>query len=31
MLRDALREMVKAYKKQSKEIPVGRALTENSY
>ena len=28
MLRDALNEMIKAYKKQSKEIPVGRALIE---
>jgi len=28
MLRDALQEMVKAYKKQYKEIPTGRALIE---
>jgi predicted RNase H-like HicB family nuclease len=28
MLRDALNEMIKAYKKQSKEIPVGRGLIE---
>ena len=28
MLRDALQEMVKAYKKQHKEIPTGRALIE---
>ena len=28
MLRDALQEMIKAYKKQRKEIPVGRALIE---
>ena len=28
MLRDALQEMIKAYKQQSKEIPVGRALIE---
>ena len=28
MLQDALREMIKAYKQQRKEIPVGRALIE---
>ncbi len=28
MLRDALNEMVKAYRKQKKEIPTGRALIE---
>lgn len=28
MLRDALREMIKAYKEQRKEIPLGRALIE---
>jgi predicted RNase H-like HicB family nuclease len=28
MLRDALQEMIKAYKQQHKEIPVGRALIE---
>ena len=28
MLRDALQEMIKAYKTQSKEIPTGRALIE---
>ena len=28
MLRDALQEMINAYKKQHKEIPVGRALIE---
>ena len=28
MLRDALQEMIKANKKQRKEIPVGRALIE---
>ena len=28
MLRDALQEMVRAYKQQNKEIPVGRALIE---
>ncbi len=28
MLRDALSQMVKAYRKQKKEIPSGRALIE---
>ncbi|HEC78245.1 MAG TPA: type II toxin-antitoxin system HicB family antitoxin [candidate division WOR-3 bacterium] len=28
MLRDALQEMIKAYKQQHKEIPAGRALIE---
>ncbi len=28
MLQDALQEMVKAYRQQKKEIPVGRALLE---
>lgn len=28
MLQDALREMVKAYQQQKREIPVGRALLE---
>jgi len=28
MLKDALQEMIKAYKKQGKEIPVGRSLIE---
>lgn len=28
MLRDALREMIRAYKEQRKEIPLGRALIE---
>jgi len=28
MLQDALKEMIKAYRKQKKEIPVGRALLE---
>jgi predicted RNase H-like HicB family nuclease len=28
MLQDALREMIKAYRKQKKEIPIGRALLE---
>jgi predicted RNase H-like HicB family nuclease len=28
MLRDALREMVLAYKQQKKEIPTGKALLE---
>lgn len=28
MLQDALKEMVKAYRQQKKEIPVGRALLE---
>jgi len=28
MLRDALHEMIKAYKEQGKEIPIGRALIE---
>lgn len=28
MLRDALREMVIAYKQQNKEIPTGKALIE---
>ena len=28
VLKDALQEMVKAYKKQHKEIPTGRALIE---
>jgi predicted RNase H-like HicB family nuclease len=28
MLRDALQEMVRAYKQQNKEIPIGRALIE---
>ncbi|MFX0066097.1 MAG: type II toxin-antitoxin system HicB family antitoxin [Candidatus Hermodarchaeota archaeon] len=28
MLRDALREMIRAYKQQNKEIPIGRALIE---
>jgi len=28
MLQDALKEMIKAYRKQKKEIPTGRALLE---
>jgi predicted RNase H-like HicB family nuclease len=28
MLQDALQQMIKAYQKQKKEIPVGRALIE---
>jgi predicted RNase H-like HicB family nuclease len=28
MLQDALKEMIKAYRKQKKEIPSGRALLE---
>jgi predicted RNase H-like HicB family nuclease len=28
MLQDALREMVRAYRQQKKEIPIGRALLE---
>ena len=28
MLRNAVKEMVKAYRKQKKEIPLGRALIE---
>ena len=28
MIQDALREMVKAYQQQNKEIPTGRALME---
>lgn len=28
MLEDALREMIIAYRQQSKEIPIGRALIE---
>ncbi len=28
MLRDAANEMIKAYRQQDKEIPVGRALLE---
>ena len=28
MLQDALREMIKAYRQQKKEVPVGRALLE---
>ncbi|RKZ28054.1 type II toxin-antitoxin system HicB family antitoxin [bacterium] len=28
MLADAISEMIKAYRQQSKEIPVGRALLE---
>lgn len=28
MLRDALKQMIKAYRKQKKEIPTGRALIE---
>lgn len=28
MLKDALNEMIKAYRKQKKEIPVGMALLE---
>ena len=28
MLQDALREMIEAYREQSKEIPTGRALLE---
>ena len=28
MLQDALKEMIKAYRKQKKEIPIGRALLE---
>lgn len=28
MLKDALKEMIKAYRKQKKEIPVGGALIE---
>lgn len=28
MLQDALREMIKAYRQQNKEIPVGGALLE---
>jgi predicted RNase H-like HicB family nuclease len=28
MLQDALKEMIKAYRKQKKEMPVGRALIE---
>ncbi|MBF8265313.1 MAG: hypothetical protein HW384_1177 [Dehalococcoidia bacterium] len=28
MVTDALQEMIKAYRQQSKEIPVGRALLE---
>jgi predicted RNase H-like HicB family nuclease len=28
MLRDALQEMIKAFKEQRKEIPIGRALIE---
>ena len=28
MLRDALQEMVQAYRQQKREIPVGRALLE---
>lgn len=28
LLNDALREMIKAYKQQEKDIPVGRALLE---
>jgi len=28
MLQDALKEMIKAYRKQKKEIPSGRALIE---
>ena len=28
MLQDGLREMIKGYKQQRKEIPVGRALIE---
>jgi hypothetical protein len=28
MLQDALHEMIKAYKQQKKEIPVGRVLFE---
>lgn len=28
MLKDALNEMIKAYRKQKKEIPPGRALLE---
>ncbi len=28
MVADALQEMIKAYRQQSKEIPVGRALLE---
>ena len=28
MLKDALREMVKAYRKQNKEVPIGRSLLE---
>lgn len=28
MLEDALKEMIKAYRQQKKEIPIGRALLE---
>jgi hypothetical protein len=28
MLKDALHEMIEAYKQQNKEIPTGRALLE---
>ncbi len=28
MLRDAVREMIQAYREQSKEIPAGKALLE---
>ena len=28
MLQDAVREMVQAYRRQEKEVPVGRALLE---
>ena len=28
MLQDALKEMIKAYRKQKKEMPIGRALIE---
>jgi predicted RNase H-like HicB family nuclease len=28
MLKDALQEMIKAYKKQGKEIPIGTSLIE---
>lgn len=28
MLKDALQEMIKAYKEQHKEIPIGKALIE---
>jgi predicted RNase H-like HicB family nuclease len=28
MLKDALQEMIKVYKEQGKEVPIGRALIE---